>query len=98
MLTSHEELNITSCVFYVSVEHPFWGASSDALIECKCCGLGVVEIYVHRVLSKALLQKQLMERGISALKNVMMASINSNDTINTIYYQCQLQMFVTGSI
>ena len=44
MLTSHEELNITYCGFYVSIEHLFLGASPDALIECKCCGLGVVEI------------------------------------------------------
>ena len=44
MLTSHEELTLTSCGFYVSVEHPFLGASPDALIEYKYCGLRVVEI------------------------------------------------------
>ena len=31
-------------VFFVSVEHPFLGPSPDALIQCVCCGEGVVEI------------------------------------------------------
>ena len=38
MSVSHEELNLTSCGFYLSAEHPFLGASLDALTECKCCG------------------------------------------------------------
>ena len=30
--------------FLICVEHPFLGASPDALIEYNCCGQGVVEV------------------------------------------------------
>ena len=30
--------------FFICVEHPFLGASPDALIECNCCGQGVMEV------------------------------------------------------
>ena len=29
---------------FLSEKHPFLGASPDALIECNCCGQGVVEV------------------------------------------------------
>ena len=29
---------------FICVEHLFLGASPDALIECNCCGKGVVEM------------------------------------------------------
>ena len=44
MVTSHQDFNISHCGFFVSVEHSFLGASPDAMIECDCCGQGVVEI------------------------------------------------------
>ena len=30
--------------FFMRVKHPFLGASPDALIECNCCGQGVVAV------------------------------------------------------
>ena len=30
--------------FFICVEHPFLGASPDALIEYNCCGQGVMEV------------------------------------------------------
>ena len=44
MLTSHEELIVTSTGFFISIEYPFLGASPDAIVKCNCCGLGVVEV------------------------------------------------------
>ena len=44
MTTSHEGFTISSCGFFVSVEHSFLGASPDALIQCMCCCQGIVEI------------------------------------------------------
>ena len=44
MLPLHEGFTISSCGFFLSVEHPFLGASPDALIHCTCCGQSVVEI------------------------------------------------------
>ena len=44
IMACHRGLNVTSCGFFICVEHPFLGASPDALIECNCCGQGVVEV------------------------------------------------------
>ena len=41
MMKSHF---VSCCVFFVSVAHPFVGASPDALIQCDCCSEGVVKI------------------------------------------------------
>ena len=49
-LPSHEALEISSCGFYISLDHSFLGASPDALVQCDCCGLGVVEVKCHCVL------------------------------------------------
>lgn len=43
-MASHGTLKISSSGFFVSIEHPFLGATPDALIECECCGPGVVEV------------------------------------------------------
>ena len=42
MIASHDGLAITSSGFFVSTEHPYLGASPDALIEFNCCGMGEV--------------------------------------------------------
>ena len=44
MMKNHLGFAISCCVLFVSVAHPFLGASPDALIQCDCCGEGVVEI------------------------------------------------------
>ena len=43
-LASHEELTVTSTGFFVSTKHQFLGASPDTIVQCSCCGLGVVEV------------------------------------------------------
>ena len=43
VMACHSGLNVTSCGFFICVEHPFLGASSDALIECNC-GQRVMEV------------------------------------------------------
>ncbi len=44
MLTLHTGFVVTPCDFFVDQETSYIGASPDALVECTCCGLGVVEI------------------------------------------------------
>ena len=46
-MTSHEQLVISKGRFHISLDHPFLGASPDALVDYKCCGKGVVEIKCH---------------------------------------------------
>ncbi|KAJ8963022.1 hypothetical protein NQ317_006157, partial [Molorchus minor] len=40
----HENISITNVGFYISSQHPEFGASPDALVSCDCCGMGCVEI------------------------------------------------------
>lgn len=32
--------------FFISVDHPYFGASPDGLVCCTCCGTGILEIKV----------------------------------------------------
>ena len=40
----HASLKYRSAGFHVNVEYPHLGATPDGLIECECCGLGIIEI------------------------------------------------------
>ncbi len=42
----HDNLEVKECGLFISVENPFIGASPDGVIECKCCGWGIIEIKV----------------------------------------------------
>ena len=44
MLVVHEDLRMSSCGFYVCTKYPYLGVSPDAVVECKRCGKGVVEV------------------------------------------------------
>ena len=35
---------INACGFYISTDHPFLGATPDALVQCACCGEGTLEV------------------------------------------------------
>ena len=37
-------LKLLQVGFFVSIEYPFLGGTPDTLIECECCGPGVVEV------------------------------------------------------
>ena len=95
MSASHEDLNVNSCGFYVSADHPFLGASPDALTECECCGRGVVEV-------KCPLCGQESSFAKAARGNRSFCLQECNDGKfklkhqHDYYYQCQLQIFVTG--
>ena len=42
----HENLKVSDCGLFISIEYPFIGASPDSLVECSCCGQGICEIKV----------------------------------------------------
>ena len=95
MLTSHEELNITSCGFYVNVEHPFLGASPNALIEGKCCGLGVVEIKCPLCAQESSFTEAANGKRDFCLEECCDGKYQLKRH-HKYYYQCQLQIFVIG--
>jgi hypothetical protein len=91
---NHQKLTIRSSGFSVPPEHPFIGASPDAVVSCACHGSGCVEIkcpYSHRyqTIEQALADKQFClerEGGNFALKKT-----------HPYYSQVQTQLHVTGS-
>ena len=41
---THTSLKYKSAGFHVNVQYPHLGATPDGVIECECCGTGVIEI------------------------------------------------------
>ena len=94
MTTSHEDFTFSSCGIFVSVEHPFLDASPDALIQCICCGQGIVEIKCPLCVSETSLQE-----AADGVRNLCLKELTTYELQQRhdhgYYYQCQLQMFVT---
>ena len=47
----HVNAKMRPCGLNISDQHPFLGASPDAYLSCKCCGMGLIEVkcsYSHR--------------------------------------------------
>lgn len=40
----HTNFKFTECGLFVNIEYPYFGASPDGIVECDCCGRGVLEI------------------------------------------------------
>ena len=45
-IDQHETFKVSDSGLFISVEHPFIGASPDGLVKCSCCGQGICEIKV----------------------------------------------------
>lgn len=94
MMKSHTGFAISCCGFFVSVAHPFLGASPDALIQCDCCGEGVVEIKCPFCICQTSLGE-----AASGVKNFYLDELPGHVFMlkrdHSYYYQCQLQVFVT---
>ena len=93
-ITSHEQLVISKSGFHISLDHPFLGASSDALVECKFCGKSVMEIKCHYNCCNKSLEDVVCEGKYFCLEKL------SNGTLklkrdHSYYYHCQMQIFST---
>ena len=94
MLTSHEELIVTFTGFFISIEHPFLGASPDAIVKCDWCGLGVVEVKCPLCAHESSIE-EVVGAGKFCLEKQHDGKYQLKHD-NAYYYQCQLQLFVTG--
>ena len=48
----HNDLTVADSGLVINPQWPFVAATSDGIVDCKCCGKGVLEIkcpYSHRV-------------------------------------------------
>lgn len=83
----HVDLKVGLCGLVVCQEHVYLGASPDMLVECDCCGKGLVEI-----------KCPVVQKGLDSTRDQpAFLDANLNLKKNHIYYaQIQGQMAVVG--
>jgi hypothetical protein len=99
----HQKLTIRSSGFSVPPEHPFIGASPDAVVSCACHGSGCVEIkcpYSHRyqTIDQALADKQFClerEGGNFALKKTHPYFYSLTSLSNSLFTAEELYNLIT---
>ena len=44
----HDNMKVSNCGLFISIDYPFLGASPDGIVECACCGKGICEVKVRK--------------------------------------------------
>ncbi|XP_014676996.1 PREDICTED: uncharacterized protein LOC106816868 isoform X2 [Priapulus caudatus] len=89
---SHTRCTTSKAGFTIAQTHPFLGASPDGIVNCSCCGEGLIEIkcpYIYRDVTVA----DATEDSKFCLGADMKIKVN-----HPYYTQMQMQMFVTNMI
>ena len=87
----HINLHVTSSGLVINPKWPFMGASPDAILECSCCGRGVLEIkcpYSHRYKR---IQDAMQDKSFYLKESDGTVKLDSS---HAYYYQVQTQMFI----
>lgn len=89
----HIEFLVTKCGFIVNKSWPFIGASPDGILNCECCGRGVLEI-------KCPYSKRDMTLLEAVRDTQFCLAIDENNQLklkneHSYYYQVQMQMHVS---
>jgi hypothetical protein len=90
-MKNHVELLVNDCGLIVNVTCPFLGASPDALVSCKCCGNGAVEVkcpYSNRI--QTILQYMESDNSCFCFVDGEISLRKSH----SYHYQVQAQMHV----
>ena len=89
----HAEFEVRDNGLFISNEWPYIGASPDGIINCTCCGTGVLEVkcpYSH--------QGERISECAASDKNFCLKYSSDNtlylDQKHEYYYQVQTQLFV----
>src|SRR6218665_1590516 len=85
----HIDMSVEQCGLIINSDCPFMGASPDALVSCKCCGKGVVEIkcpYNFRY-------NDVMDYVISS-DSCLTGHDSQLTKEHRYYYQVQAQMYI----
>ena len=59
----HQACSVTKCGHHLSTEKPYLGASPDGLVDCTCCGKGVLEIKCPHSMKDKKLKDRFGEKG-----------------------------------
>ena len=96
-MTGHSgfTFSIKLCGFIVDKENPFLGASPDGLIECTCCGCGVLEVKCPFCAKEAESLEQVVEQQKDFCLKLLPSKTLKLSTNNPYYLQCQLQIYTT---
>ncbi|KAH9379544.1 hypothetical protein HPB48_004257 [Haemaphysalis longicornis] len=87
----HEDVTFKEAGLFVRTEHVYLGATPDLLVECSCCGAGVVEVKCPWKVKDGQLSDLLSD------KNGCVTEVDGELELkktHRYYYQVQLQMFV----
>ena len=95
MITKHPGFEIIPCGFFVDNRRSYVGASPDTLVECTCCGKGVVEIKCPLCVKNVESLNDIAEKKKQfCLQRTQSGSLQLLRS-HQYYMQCQLQMHVT---
>ena len=91
MVKKHDNFKLSDAGLFTDQTNPFLGASPDGMVECRCCGEGVVEIKCPYCHNQDLPHDDdddnsfcmINKKGVWSLKRKHM-----------YYYQVQLQLHV----
>lgn len=93
-MSQHINFSIKPCGLFVDKDVPYLGASPDGLVECSCCGRGVMEIKCPWCAKDAASLDDVAEHR----KNFPLQKHSTGLKLSEehpYYMQCQLQMYVT---
>ena len=82
----HSNFAITKTGLHISADYPHLGASPDGIIDCDCCGKGLVEIKCPRKYSAGL-------KGWENDKNFAIDSSKNVKKIIHILHKCKSKCF-----
>ena len=94
MVGSHSAFEVNEAGLSLSTKWPFLGASPDGVVNCHCCGKGVLEIkcpFCHR--NDSILESS-HDRKFCLHNNSQNSLVL--DPTHSYYYQVQTQIFVCG--
>ena len=86
-MADHSGLIIKPCGFFVDENAPYLGASPDSLVDCTCCGSGIVEVKCPWCAKDSLSHEDLSEQQ----KGFCLQKLDTG----SLHLQCQLQLHVT---
>ena len=44
--SQHQNVKVSKCGLFISIDYPFLGASPNGIVECSCCGKGICKVKV----------------------------------------------------
>ena len=92
MLNSHEDFTVSTAGFFIDCETPFLGASPDAIVDCKCCGRGTLEVKCPYCYKDGIPEDDV---GFYMFKKDDAWTLKRD---HQYYYQIQLQMYVCHAL